>query len=439
MPEPLLLGALVVGAVGLLVAVPVYHVTAVVAALVVYHVAVAGAAALDLGRLPRRRGWEAARTLPRPLSLGADQEVRVRVAHADAAGLRAVVADHAPAGLDPGPREVWGTFDAEGNLTIAYRVRPTRRGAYPFGEVELRCRRARFPLWSRQVRIPAAESVAVYPNVLAIREYELRLRRGLRAMAGLRRAQPPGAATAWAGLRDYVRGDDVRRISWKATARRDRPVSTVVEAERGQQMVIAIDCARLMTAPAGRLTKLDHAVNAALLLAWVSEGHGDRVGMLTFSDAVLGYAEPQRGAGQLARLNHMLYAVQASYSEPDFGEALAFLSARLNRRSLVVLLTDVLDPEASGELVDHALRLGSRHLVLVVAMGDPEVLAARDRPLESSARVYEWAAAEELLAARRRAFEVLRRGGVLGLDVTAGELSPALVERYLDLKERALL
>ena len=87
--------------------------------------------------------------------------------------------------------------------------------------------------------------------------------------------------------------------------------------------------------------------------------------------------------------------------------------------------------------MEHARHLSTRHLVLVVAMGDPEVMAARDQPLDSSRRVYEWAAAEELLAARRRAFEVLRRGGVQGLDVTVGELSPALVERYLDLKERA--
>jgi uncharacterized protein (DUF58 family) len=106
---------------------------------------------------------------------------------------------------------------------------------------------------------------------------------------------------------------------------------------------------------------------------------------------------------------------------------------------LVTILTDVLDPEASSELVEQVLRLSSRHLVLVVAMSDPEVLAARDSPIRTSRDAYRWAAAEELLAARRRSFEILRRGGVLGLDVPAGELSPRLVERYLEMKERALL
>src|SRR5207245_8705447 len=139
---------------------------------------------------------------------------------------------------------------------------------------------------------------------------------------------------------------DVRRISWKATARRDRPVTAEYEAERGQQVIVALECGRLMTAPAGHLVKLDHAVNAALLLAWVAQSQGDRVGLLTFSDRVLDYVPPQRGAAQVSRINQALYALPAEYSEADFGEALPFLAARLNRRSLVVVLTDVLDPEA---------------------------------------------------------------------------------------------
>jgi len=106
---------------------------------------------------------------------------------------------------------------------------------------------------------------------------------------------------------------------------------------------------------------------------------------------------------------------------------------------MVVVLTDVQDPVASKELVAHCLRLAAKHLVLVVAMSDPSVLSARDSPIDTSARAYEWAAAEQFVASRRESFELLRRGGVLGLDVVAGSLSPALVERYLELKERALL
>ena len=434
-PQPRLLIALLAGAILVLLVLlsPVFWLV-----VIVYHGVLLGMVAVDARRLPPGTGFAASRVLPQPFSLGEIQAIQVLVGHAAAAGLPAEVADHVPADLRPEARVITSRFDDEGFLTVEYLVQPPHRGAYNFGPVDVRCWRPGGWLL-RQVRIPAAEAAAVYPSVLAIKRYQLTLRRGMPLMQGLRRARPPGATTAFAGLRDYLPGDEIRRISWKASARRDTPVVMEVEAERGQQAIIAIDCGRLMTAPAGLLTKLDHAVNAALLLAWVAQSQGDRVGMVTFADQVRQFVTPQRGTAQVSHLNRVLYNVRPEYTEPDFGEAFAQLAYRVSRRSLVIVLTDVLDPEASRDLVAHAIRLSQRHLVMVVAMADPEVLRARDAPIDRAARSYEWAAAEELLSARRESFEALRKGGVLGLDVEAGRLSPALVERYLDLKERALL
>src|SRR5256885_13512187 len=115
------------------------------------------------------------------------------------------------------------------------------------------------------------------------------------------------------------------------------------------------------------------------------------------------------------------------------------VALRVGRRSMVVMLTDVRAPEASRELVAHALGLAARHLVLVVAMSAPAVLSARDDPIDNTSRAYEWAAAEEFVASRRESFELLRRGGVLGLDVVAGKASPALGGRDPGLKKRGLL
>ncbi len=405
---------------------------------VAYNVGLVVIASRDLALLPGRAGYTAKRTVPDPLSLGEPEEITIEVENRAAAGLQARVADHAPAGLRPRPREATGKFDANGRLRISYRTFSPRRGAYRFGPIDLQVWRDG-GWWRRQVGLHQTQEVPVFPNVVAIKRVQLSLRRGLRAMAGTRRARPPGASTAFAGLRDYVTGDDVRRVSWTASARRDRPVVIEVEAERGQQVVVALDCGRLMTAPAGDLDKLDHAVNAALMIAWVAQAHGDRVGLMTFDDRVTAFVKPERGATQLRRINETLYAVRPQYVEPDFGHAMTHLALRVGRRSLVIVLTDIQDRQASRELVAHSLRLAARHLVLVVAMSDPAVLAARDAPIHSSSRAYEWAAAEEFVASRRESFELLRRGGVLGLDVIADRLSPALVERYLELKERALL
>lgn len=434
-PQPRLLWAIAIGAalIALAVVSPVLGIVAVA-----YHIGLVLVLSRDLALLPGRTGYTVQRVVPEPFSLGELEEVKLVVQNPAAAGLDAKVSDHAPADLKPHPRELAGRFDGRGRLEVKYITSSPRRGAFRFGPVDLQVSRDD-GWWRRQVRLPSPHEVAVFPNVVAIKRVQLTLRRGLRAMAGLRRARPPGASTAFAGLRDYVRGDDVRRVSWAATARRDRPVVIEVEAERGQQVMIALDCGRLMTAPAGELDKLDHAVNAALMLAWVAQAYGDRVGLMTFDDRVTGFIKPERGSSQIRRLTEALYAIKADYVEPDFGHAFTHLALRLGRRSMVVVLTDVQDPEASKELVAHCLRLAARHLVLVVAMSDPAVMMARDQSITSSARAYEWAAAEEFVASRRESFELLRRGGVLGLDVVAGSLSPALVERYLELKERALL
>ena len=434
-PQPRLLWAIAIGAI-LIALTIVSPVVAFVA--VIYHIGLVLIATRDLALLPGRSGYRVRRAMPDPFSLGEREDVTVTVENPAAAGLMARIADHAPADLRPQPREVGGRFDHAGRLHAVYQTASPKRGAYRFGPVDLQVWRDE-GWWRRQVRLQHPDEVAVFPNVVAIKRVQLTLRRGLRATAGMRRARPPGASTAFAGLRDYVRGDDVRRVSWTATARRDRPVVVEMEAERGQNVMIAIDCGRLMTAPAGDLDKLDHAVNAALMLAWVAQAYGDRVGLMTFDDHVTSYIKPERGSTQIRRLTEALYAIKSQSVEPDFGHAMTHLALRLGRRSMVVVLTDIQDPEASKELVAHCLRLTAKHLVLVVVMSDPAVLSARDAPIDTSARAYEWAAAEQFVASRRESFELLRRGGVLGLDVVAGSLSPALVERYLELKERALL
>ncbi|HEV1998255.1 MAG TPA: DUF58 domain-containing protein, partial [Candidatus Dormibacteraeota bacterium] len=321
----------------------------------------------DAFALPRPGDFGATRHLPRPLSLGEREQVTVAVFAPGASGLIVEVADHVPAELAPDARTVATVFDAADRASVTYSVETPRRGAYAFGSVDLRCRRPG-GLWWRQARVPRSEQVAVYPNTVAVRRHELRMRRGLMPLTGGRRALMRGSATSLSSLRDYFPGDDVRRISWTATARRDRPVTMELEAERGQQLIILLDTGRLMTAPAGQLTKLDHAVNATLLLAWVAQTHGDRVGLATFSDRVKNYLPPRPGQAQIRTLNEVLYRLRGEYTEPDYGAALSMVARRAGRRSLVVLLTDLLEKESSRDLVGHAVRLARRHAVLVVAL-----------------------------------------------------------------------
>jgi uncharacterized protein (DUF58 family) len=196
-PQPRLLWAIAIGA-GLIALAPISP--ALIALAVLYHLGLALVVVRDLAQLPSARTFTARRILPEPFSLGEQEEVTVVVANAAARGLRGTVADHAPSGLSPHPREVAGTFGRDGTLTVAYTTSSPRRGAYRFESVDVQV--ARHEGWlRRQVRIPLRQEVAVFPNIVAIKRIQLTLRRGLRALAGdargrrVRQPPSPGCAT----------------------------------------------------------------------------------------------------------------------------------------------------------------------------------------------------------------------------------------------------
>jgi uncharacterized protein (DUF58 family) len=191
-PQPRLLWAIAIGAglIALSIASPVLAFVAVV-----YHVGLVLVLARDLALLPGRAGYRVQRVVPEPFSLGEMEEVRVMIDNPAAAGLDARISDHAPAGLSPHPRELASRFDRSGRLEVRYVTSSPRRGAFSFGAVDLQVWRDG-GWWRRQVRLPQPHEVAVFPNVVAIKRVQLTLRRGLRAIAGLRRARPPGASTA---------------------------------------------------------------------------------------------------------------------------------------------------------------------------------------------------------------------------------------------------
>jgi uncharacterized protein (DUF58 family) len=200
-----------------------------------------------------------------------------------------------------------------------------------------------------------------------------------------------------------------------------------------------LDAGRLMTAPLGPLSKLDYAINTTLLLAYVAILRGDRVGLLTFADTVTGYWEPDKGRRQFLAILEALYKVQPQQVEPDYMKAGAFLSTQRSKRSLVVLFTDILDKRQSDALLRGFGRLAPRHLPMAVTMADNEVQnMARQDPTDPQ-QMYEKIVAQELLDDRSAALEALQRRGALSVDVPADKLTPAVVNKYLELKARGRL
>jgi uncharacterized protein (DUF58 family) len=378
---------------------------------------------------------EVRRRAPRRLSLGAANPVEVRVDNASRWTLRLQVKDDAPPEFALEPATVEALVPAHDQLAVSYNAIPPRRGQYRFGDLHVRgLSFLGLSLWQR--RVAAGAAVEVYPNLRSVARFELLLRAKRIEEAGFRRARVRGAGTEFESLREYVRDDDYRRVDWKATARRGKPFTRQYEEDRSRTVMLLIDAGRMMTAEVEGLSKLDHAINAALLLAHVALRHDDAVGLIVFADTVRAVVPPRKGHAHLQLLLQTLYDVQPVAAEPDYRAAMGHLHDRARKRSLAVLFTDLIDEEASRRLLAHVAAAYPRHLPLLVTLQDPDVLQASRRDPTTLDALYERAVAASILADRDRALARLRSHGAVALDSPAGEVSVALVNRYLELKER---
>ncbi len=426
----LLLGALLVG--GAALAQPLLWLA------LVYFMAVVGLVAADVVLTPTPDRIEVERLHDSKLSLGADNLITVLLANRSERRLRFTLRDEYPYRFTcdtPLINDVLFPYDI---FEARYHVRPLQRGDYHFGDINLRYR-SQMQTFVRQARYPAQVDVKVYPNVLEVRKYDLLARKGLLFELGLRQARIYGTGTEFERLREYNTDDEFRRINWKATARRGKPIAAEYETERSQYVMSVIDTGRLMRPPIGDLAKLDYVINTALLLSYVASLKGDHIGLLTFADEVGTFLAPKRGKSQFYRMLETLYNVQFQPVEADYARALSYLGVKHKRRSLIVVFTDLVTLEAARPLIANLGRLARRHLPLCVTINDPNITnLAHARP-DSSDAVYQRAVAEMLLTERQVVLDTLNRSGVLTLDVPADKLTISVINTYLQLKGRGQL
>lgn len=413
-------------------------------------------AAADGWFIPRRDSLVWKRSHESKLSLGAWNPVTLSLDNRSGRRLQYQVRDAVPQLLIPEGEGGSGETESGRPAQLRYRLYPVHRGDYHFGPISARYRGPLGLVWKQQ-RTAVEDEVKVYPNLLAVRRYESLLHRGMLHEIGLRRSRRRGTGTEFERLREYTPDDEYRRINWTATARRHQPIAVEYTTERAQNIMLLIDAGRLMAtqvpysgelehpddlgpregAPA--LTRLDHVVNAALLLAYVSQETGDRVGLLAFSDTVSRFVKPMAGRRQFLALTEVLYDLEPRATETDYATALAYLRVHSPRRSLAVIFTDIAHEAAAASLLTHVGSLARRHLPLIVTMRDPAIEAVAVQPPDDSQAVYQRAVARDMLDRRDVVLSRLRAAGALTLDVPADSLSPSLINRYLEIKAQGRL
>jgi uncharacterized protein (DUF58 family) len=372
------------------------------------------------------------------LAIGEREPVTLMVQSAIPRDLLVELRDEPPAGFPSEGRLFTLSVPARGRAQGTYWITPPGRGDYTFGGTTARIA-GPLGLVQRQWRVPHATAVQVYPNFRLAARMELLGRRSHLLRTGLHVLRRRGQGRTFESLRDYVQGDDTRHIDWKATARRHKPIVREYEVERHQNVLLMLDAGRMMTAAVEGLTKLDCAVNAALLVTHAALTHGDRMGLLVFAEDVLAYLPPRAGKRQIGRVLEALYRIQPSLVEPDYGAAFRYLATRRLQRALVLVFTDLVDARASARLLRHVAALLPHHLPLLVAIADPALQRHGQELPAAVGAVYRQAVARDLLEERAEALKGITARGGLALDVPPDQLNLAVVNRYLEVKRRGLL
>jgi uncharacterized protein (DUF58 family) len=313
------------------------------------------------------------------------------------------------------------------------------RGSHRFGRVTVRTL-GPLGLLRRRKRVKLPDEVRVMPDLVRIGALAERLLRGQDAAGKRKRARSEGRE--FESLREYVRGDDVRQIEWKATARRGYLVVKRMQPETRQDIVMLVDTGRQLAGRHadvdGGQPRLDVVVRAALTMSAAALSRGDRVGMIPFAGDVRGFASPQPGTGHLRRLADVVGELEPVPEEADYGEAVRFLLRRQKKRAMVCFFTDVTDEPSARALAGAIARLRGRHLPVVVAVGDPGLARVERGEVEADpgdlVAPLMPAAASRLLLHRRKALAALSAAGAKVIDAPGPVAAASAVREYATVK-----
>ena len=347
---------------------------------------------------------------------------------------RVTITDALWPSLQADRRRVGAYLRSGARLTSRATLRPTRRGRFPLNDVTVRVE-GPLRMVSRQSTRDVPGGLRVMPAYPSREELQRRMRIPRVLEVGLRSIRTSGGGTEFDQLRDFRPDDEFRRIDWAATVRLQRPIVKQYRAERNQNIVVLLDNGRVMAGVVGGVPRVEHAMDAVLGVVQVATKLGDRVGLVAFDRQVRSILVPNNGKSQLGRAAEAMYMLEPDYSESAYQVAFSAAAGRFRRRSMFVVLTDLVESAVEQALLPAIPIITRRHLVVVAAVQDPMVKAWADGSShEWASEAYRQAAAVNMLQQRARATARLRAAGAVVIDAAPGRLAIELVDTYLELK-----
>ena len=393
---------------------------------------------VDLARLPRADRLVVERSWAHPPSLSNSIDVTLELRNQSGVAVECSVLDDLPRSLIPYPPEVTIKTPAHDSASAHYTVRPRERGDVKLGAAYLRYRSGS-QFAERWARADLEQTIRVYPDLEDARRHNIYLSRARQIELEKRLIRQRGVGREFESLREYQPGDEFRNICWTATARRGKHVTKLFQVERSQAIWIVMDAGRLLRARVGELSKLDLSVNAALSLAQIALYSGDRVGLLVYGRNVQQRIGLGRGLSHMRSIIEGLAVTREEIAEADHLRAASALLQLQRQRALIIWVTDLADTSMTPEVIESASRILSKHLLLFTVIAQTDLNELASRTPESVEELYEVAAAQEMVHRRETLLGKVRNQGALALEIAPSRLTTALVNQYLEVKERNLI
>ena len=399
---------------------------------------VVAAALADLLLTTRTRTIDVRREVSEVLSVGVPHAVILHVTNRSPARLTLEVTDEPPRPSDARPLPLRFELPPWKEMAGTYELVPRRRGHHVFEAVHLRYP-SRLGLWMKMERRPLETRARVYPDIRAVREFDLLARKNRLEEMGLKAWRLRGRGGEFERLREFRREDELRDVDWKATAKHQKLITREFNVERNQNIVFMLDCGRSMTNESEGLSHLDRGLNAAIILSYIALGQGDNVALMAFSNRIERAAGPVRGKPAIQTLIRQTFDLEPRLEASDYAVACEDLLRRQRKRALVVLITHALDEQHLLSIGRYVPTLVRPHILLCVFLKDVALTELARRVPQTDLEAFHVAAAAEMLESHARRTAELQHSGVLVLETLPNELSSALINQYLDLKARHLL
>jgi uncharacterized protein (DUF58 family) len=392
----------------------------------------------DIVLLFVRRGVFAERKTPDRLSNGDDNPISIICESLYGFPIRLSIIDEIPHQFQRRDIAFRTELSPGESKTITYQLKPTQRGVYQFGDVNVFVS-SPLRMIERRFRFSGSKDVAVYPSFLQMRKYELFAISNRLTQAGIRRIRRIGNAREFDQIREYVQGDEYRTVNWSATARRSQLMVNQYQDEKSQNVYAVIDMGRAMKMPFNSMTLLDYAINSALVMASIAMLKDDKAGLLTFNNHIGSLRKAEKSPAQLQAILETLYNQETTFAEPDYELLYTTVKRTITQRSLLLLYTNFESLTSLKRQLPYFIHLAKSHVVCVIFFENTELKTVLDSEPTSLEDIYIKTIAEKFAYEKKQIVRELEKYGIYSVLTAPEHLTVNTINKYLEIKSRGVI